>query len=267
MHNRTIAPLCAGNPDAQPAPRRSRRAAAAIATTIGAAAVVSSTFATPADAAPRAGVWDRVASCESSQRWHINTGNGYYGGLQFSASTWAGYHGHRYARLASRASRAEQIAVARRVLAAQGPHAWPVCGPRAGLSRRTGHATHAPLPRIAGRKAHRRAHRARHHHAARHHHRHAARHHHHHAARHHHHHAARHHHRHSLRHHHSVRHHHAHQARRHHHATYRVRRGDTLGRIARRLHVQGGWKALYRVNRHRLGNPNVLHVGQLLRLP
>ena len=260
MQNRTIAPLRAGDPGTQPAPRRGRRAAAALATTVGAAAVVSSTLAIPAEAAPRHGVWDRVASCESSQRWHINTGNGYYGGLQFSAGTWAGYHGHRYSRLANRATRAEQIEVARRVLAVQGPHAWPVCGPRAGLTRRSGNATHAPLPRVAGRKAgNHHHHRARHHHARHHHHR--ARHHH---ARHHHH-GARHHH--ARHHHHAMRHHHAHKARRHHHATYRVHRGDTLIRIARRHHVHGGWKALYRANRHRIANPNVLHVGQVLRLP
>src|SRR5690242_20644937 len=101
-------------------------------------------------AAPQAqaatGVWDRVASCESGNNWHINTGNGFYGGVQFSESTWRGYHGTKYASRADLASRGEQIAVARRVLASQGPGAWPVCGPRAGLTRASGHATSAALP-------------------------------------------------------------------------------------------------------------------------
>lgn len=81
------------------------------------------------------GTWDKVAECESSGNWHINTGNGYYGGLQFSASTWAAYGGKTYASRADLASRAQQITVAERVLAGQGPGAWPVCGARAGLQR------------------------------------------------------------------------------------------------------------------------------------
>lgn len=79
--------------------------------------------------------WDRVADCESSGDWKISTGNGYYGGLQFSQSTWAAYGGTRYAPRADQATRTQQILVAERVLASQGPGAWPVCGPRAGLSR------------------------------------------------------------------------------------------------------------------------------------
>src|SRR5689334_25442353 len=80
-----------------------------------------------ADAAP-ASVWDRVAQCESSGNWHINTGNGYYGGLQFSASTWQAYGGGAYASRADLASPAQQIAVAENVLAGQGIGAWPTCG-------------------------------------------------------------------------------------------------------------------------------------------
>jgi hypothetical protein len=133
---------------------RRRRAVAAIAATLGATAIVSTVSPAPADALTRhvGTVWGRVAACESSRRWHINTGNGYYGGLQFSRHTWVGFHGRKYARRADRASRAEQIEVARRVLAAQGHGAWPVCGPRAGLTRRSGGATRSPLPRIAGRR-------------------------------------------------------------------------------------------------------------------
>jgi len=80
-------------------------------------------------------VWDSVAACESGGNWSINTGNGYYGGLQFSSSTWKAHGGLRYASQAHRASKAAQIAVAQRVLAAQGPGAWGTCGKRAGLSR------------------------------------------------------------------------------------------------------------------------------------
>ncbi|OIK23066.1 LysM peptidoglycan-binding domain-containing protein, partial [Streptomyces malaysiense] len=56
------------------------------------------------------------------------TGNGYYGGLQFSASTWAAYGGTAYAATADKASKSQQISVAEKVLAAQGKGAWPVCG-------------------------------------------------------------------------------------------------------------------------------------------
>ena len=61
--------------------------------------------------------WDRVASCESSGNWAINTGNGYQGGLQFAPSTWSGHGGGEFAPAANLATREEQIAVAERVLA------------------------------------------------------------------------------------------------------------------------------------------------------
>ena len=79
-------------------------------------------------------VWDRVADCESSGNWSINTGNGYYGGLQFSYSTWLGFGGGQYASYAHQASKAEQIDTAQEVLKVQGPGAWPVCSVRAGLT-------------------------------------------------------------------------------------------------------------------------------------
>ena len=79
-------------------------------------------------------VWDRVATCESGGNWSINTGNGYYGGLQFSAQTWTGFGGQRYATTANRATKAQQIEIAQAVLKAQGPGAWPVCSRRAGLT-------------------------------------------------------------------------------------------------------------------------------------
>ncbi|MCH5674035.1 transglycosylase family protein [Streptomyces gilvus] len=78
------------------------------------------------------GVWDRIAQCESGGNWHINTGNGYYGGLQFSAGTWRAYGGSAYASTADKASREAQIAVATKVQHAQGWGAWPVCSARAG---------------------------------------------------------------------------------------------------------------------------------------
>ncbi|MFE2064617.1 transglycosylase family protein [Streptomyces sp. NPDC059467] len=80
------------------------------------------------------GVWDRIAQCESGGDWHINTGNGYYGGLQFSASTWRAYGGSAYAGTADQASREAQIAVATKVQHAQGWGAWPVCSGRAGAT-------------------------------------------------------------------------------------------------------------------------------------
>lgn len=70
--------------------------------------------------------WDAVAACESGGNWSANTGNGFYGGLQFKPSTWAANGG---VGSPATASRDEQIAVANRVLATQGPGAWPKCGP------------------------------------------------------------------------------------------------------------------------------------------
>ena len=77
--------------------------------------------------------WDRLAQCESGGRWHINTGNGYYGGLQISRSTWAGYGGRKFAALPSRATKHQQIAVAERIRRGQGWGAWPTCSRRVGL--------------------------------------------------------------------------------------------------------------------------------------
>ena len=72
--------------------------------------------------------WSGVAQCESGGNWSINTGNGYYGGLQFAQGTWAGYGGTAYAPRADLATPAQQIAVAEKVLAGQGAGAWPTCG-------------------------------------------------------------------------------------------------------------------------------------------
>jgi len=80
--------------------------------------------------------WDNVAQCESGGNWHINTGNGYYGGLQFAQGTWVGHGGQTYAPRADLATKSEQIAVAERVLASQGWGAWPVCSQRRGPALR-----------------------------------------------------------------------------------------------------------------------------------
>jgi LysM repeat protein len=89
--------------------------------------------ASPASAAPDVN-WDAVARCESGGNWRINTGNGYYGGLQFSRSTWRAHGGGKYGSTANQASKSEQIAVAERVLRNQGIRAWPTCG-RRGLTK------------------------------------------------------------------------------------------------------------------------------------
>ena len=99
--------------------------------------------ATPASATN----WDAIAQCESSGNWNTNTGNGYYGGLQFSQSTWKAYGG---TGSAANASRDEQIAVAERVLQGQGINAWPVCGKKGGGSsapKATGNTTKKVTPK------------------------------------------------------------------------------------------------------------------------
>ncbi|MDX6293852.1 MAG: resuscitation-promoting factor RpfB [Kribbellaceae bacterium] len=76
--------------------------------------------------------WDRIAACESGGNWQSNTGNGYYGGLQFDHGTWVSYGGDTYAANANLASKAEQIAIAEKVKADRGGYsAWPVCGQKA----------------------------------------------------------------------------------------------------------------------------------------
>jgi resuscitation-promoting factor RpfA len=189
---------------------------AAVALALGIAAVSSA----PASAART--VWDRVAACESGGNWKINTGNGYYGGLQFSSRTWLGFGGRKYASSAHRASKAEQIAIARRVLASQGPGAWPVCSRRAGLTKSNGKANRSATPatnpgvkskattkKAVVKKAPARPSAAK---------------------------------------------------------TVRVKSGDTIGKIANRYSVKGGWKGLWKLNRKTVKNPNHIRVGQLLRV-
>lgn len=71
-----------------------------------------------------AAMWDRIAQCESTGRWNINTGNGYYGGLQFDYGTWLSVGGDDFAPRADLASRAEQITVANRLYAQRGLQPW-----------------------------------------------------------------------------------------------------------------------------------------------
>ena len=100
--------------------RNVRRGTAAL--VVGGAA--AATLSMPAHAATEA-QWDTVAQCESGGNWSTSTGNGFSGGLQFTASTWAANGGTGDP---ANASKAEQIRVAENVLATQGKGAWPVCG-------------------------------------------------------------------------------------------------------------------------------------------
>ena len=97
--------------------------------------VTLGTKATPsAPAVSNGSTWDAIAQCESGGNWAINTGNGYYGGLQFSSTTWLNLGGGAYAPTADLATREQQIAIAEKVLAAHGWGAWPACSAGLGLS-------------------------------------------------------------------------------------------------------------------------------------
>ncbi|GFG76172.1 transglycosylase family protein [Mycobacterium botniense] len=117
-------------------------------------AVVISVFIDPATGTAYADSidWDAVAQCESGGNWSANTGNGRYGGLQFKQSTWEANGG---VGSPADASREQQIAVAERVLATQGPEAWPKCGPDKRLFPtevvtvlRSGHPVHTTLKKL-----------------------------------------------------------------------------------------------------------------------
>ena len=96
------------------------------------AVLVSATLVAPAHGATMK-TWSRLAKCESGGRWHINTGNGYYGGLQISPGTWRGHGGKKYASNAHRATKREQVRVATRIKKSQGWRAWPSCSRRIGV--------------------------------------------------------------------------------------------------------------------------------------
>ncbi len=111
------------------APRyvRTKKALARVPVAAGATAVGLGVLSSPAQAA-NTHDWTGVARCESGENWSINTGNGYYGGLQFSQATWAGYGGTTFAPRADLATPAQQVEIAEKVLAGQGIGAWPTCG-------------------------------------------------------------------------------------------------------------------------------------------
>ena len=209
--------------------RRHWHQAAGAAAAAGALLASTTALPEPAQAAP-ASPWDRVAACESSGRWHVNTHNHYYGGLQFWQPTWVDHGGTKYAPRADLATRQQQIEVARRVLAAQGPKAWPVCGKKAELTRANGQATQAPLPAIgpyvhgpyvhtvpAAKRAQAPAPPK--------------------------------------------------PAPKPRVQRYQVQPGDSLSGLAERFGVTGGWQALWHYNRTNVPNPNVILVGQLLQIP
>ena len=109
-----------------------RRTAAALA--IGGA--VAATMSMPAANAVDGATWDALAQCESGGNWSINTGNGFYGGLQFTQQSW---NGVGMSGSPATATRAQQIEAGERLLAIQGWGAWPACSAKLGLYRRSSH--------------------------------------------------------------------------------------------------------------------------------
>ncbi|MFD0341911.1 peptidoglycan DD-metalloendopeptidase family protein [Streptomyces sp. NPDC127117] len=123
-------------------PSRINRASLTV--TAGGAGLALPLIAAASAGAASTDVWEKVAACESTGNWHINNGNGYFGGLQFTRSTWAAYGGTVYAPRADLATKGEQISIAEKVLEAQGPGAWPSCSAKAGLRSRGDAADIAP---------------------------------------------------------------------------------------------------------------------------
>ncbi|MGH3354473.1 MAG: transglycosylase family protein [Nocardioidaceae bacterium] len=115
------------------APRRRTITRTAATTTALAAAVAAPLMTAGTAQAATDRTWNRLAQCESGGDWHINTGNGYYGGVQFSDSTWDSFGGERFASRADLATREQQIQIAEKVLDTQGWGAWPACSSELGL--------------------------------------------------------------------------------------------------------------------------------------
>ncbi|WP_028810820.1 transglycosylase family protein [Streptomyces flavidovirens] len=217
--------------------RRPSRATrlAALAGVAGAAVAVPLMGATSASAAS-VETWDAVAQCESGGNWSINTGNGYYGGLQFSASSWAAAGGTQYAPTADKASKAQQIATAEKLLDMQGPGAWACAGAGGltndgvdpGVDTSSGSATEQAAPRAAEQPASRSEVRA------------------------------------------------EPKAETAKPAApakiekgdgeYKVKAGDTLGKIAEAKKVKGGWQKLFELNKDIVNDADVIHPGQQLHL-
>jgi nucleoid-associated protein YgaU len=203
-------------------------------------AVATAAIATPLIAAGSASAattsqWDKVASCESGGNWSINTGNGYYGGLQFTSSTWAAYGGHSYASQANQAGKGAQIAVAEKVLSSQGKGAWPVCGTgltsggytgsSSGNNSNSGTSAHTDSS-AAGRSTHRAARTP----------------------------SA------------PARTYSAPVTVKKGNGEYKVVSGDTLSRIAAAQHVGGGWKKLLELNKDIVAHADLIYPGQQLHL-
>ena len=105
----------------------------AVVTGVAGAAVALPMVTAPGAQAASVGTWEKVAQCESSGNWQADTGNGYYGGLQFSESSWKAAGGTQYAPRADQASKEQQIATAEKLLDQQGPGAW-ACAAEGGLT-------------------------------------------------------------------------------------------------------------------------------------
>ncbi len=189
-------------------------------------------FTSPADAGTGS-EWDRLARCESGGNWQINTGNGYYGGLQFAKRSWDWAGGRQYAAYPHQATRAEQIRTAERLLDLQNlSNAWPYCSRHVGLTHAelqsgslsdggSDKATSSKKNASSSKKNASSSDKATSSEKS---------------------------------------------ASSRPSGTYRVRSGDTLAQIASRLDVDGGWRALYRANDDRVSDPNLINVGQVLRV-
>jgi LysM repeat protein len=206
----------------------------------------------PASAAQASSVnWDAVAQCESGGNWSINTGNGFYGGLQFTKGTWKAYGGTKYASTANKASRSEQIAIAEKVLDGQGIGAWPVCGKKGGSTKHySGSNTSGSHSTKSSHKSssHKSSHTSKSSHQSSH--------------------TSK-----SVTHKSSKSSKPATTSRIVRSAsvkatgkTYVVRSGDTLSAIATRSHVKGGWHALAQLNSGIINDPNLIFPGQRIAL-
>lgn len=195
-------------------------------------AIAAPLMAAGSASAATASEWDAVARCESGGNWSINTGNGYYGGLQFSPSTWAAYGGTAYAASADQASKSEQIAIGEKVLAAQGKGAWPTCGTGLSSAAYTGgsssssQSTTPSTTRTTEQPASRSAERP----------------------------AAK-----------TVTTPTGKKVKKG-DGEYKVVKGDTLSSIAEKKHVKGGWQQLFKLNKDIIDDADFIYPGQRLHL-